>query len=48
VTWASPPSGVTDITDRSSGSVSRTFNQAGTYDFHCTLHSGMNGTVVVH
>jgi plastocyanin len=48
VTWASPPAGVQNISDRSSGSVAATFNQAGTYDYHCTLHSGMNGTVVVH
>jgi plastocyanin len=24
-----------------------TFNSAGTYDYVCTLHNGMNGTVVV-
>jgi plastocyanin len=48
VTWASPPAGVTNISDRSSGTASLTFNQAGTYDYHCTIHAGMNGTVVVH
>jgi len=48
VTWTSPPSPVGDITDRSSGSVPVTFNSAGTYNFHCTLHAGMNGVVVVH
>ena len=24
------------------------FDSAGTYAYHCTLHSGMNGTVVVN
>jgi len=22
--------------------------QAGTYTYHCTIHAGMNGTIVVH
>ena len=48
VTWGSPPAGVTNISDRSSGTASMTFNQAGTFDYHCTIHQGMNGTVVVH
>ncbi|HEX6909792.1 MAG TPA: plastocyanin/azurin family copper-binding protein [Longimicrobium sp.] len=29
------------------GSASRTFTAAGTYNYSCTRHSGMNGTVVV-
>lgn len=29
------------------GSASRTFGNAGTYNYTCTRHSGMNGTVVV-
>jgi uncharacterized protein YjdB len=28
--------------------VSRTFNAVGTFDYECTLHAGMEGTVVVH
>jgi plastocyanin len=36
-----------DITVRSSGSVARTFTTAGTFDYLCSLHSGMNGTVIV-
>lgn len=36
-----------NIPDRSSGSVARTFPAAGTYDYRCTRHNGMNGRVVV-
>lgn len=32
----------------SSASVSRTFATAGTFAYTCTIHAGMNGTVVVH
>lgn len=42
---AAPPGG--NIPNTSSGNVSRSFPTAGTYDYHCTLHSGMNGQVVV-
>ncbi|HEU4640980.1 MAG TPA: plastocyanin/azurin family copper-binding protein [Gemmatimonadaceae bacterium] len=37
-----------DIGNTSSGSVSRTFNQAGTFPYQCTIHPGMSGTVRVH
>ena len=30
-----------------SGSNSRTFDNVGTYEYHCSIHSGMNGTVKV-
>lgn len=32
----------------SNTTVSRTFNVAGTYNYHCTIHGGMTGTVIVH
>lgn len=28
-------------------SYTRTFSVAGTYNYHCTIHAGMNGKVVV-
>ena len=35
------------ITDRASGSPSRTFSRTGTYRFECTLHPGMTGRITV-
>jgi plastocyanin len=37
-----------NIADRSSGSEQRTFAQTGSFSYHCTIHAGMSGTVVVH
>ena len=48
VTWLTTPASVQNITDRSSGSVGVTLNQAGTYNYHCTIHPGMDGTITVH
>ena len=36
-----------NIPNTSSGSVSRTFSTAGTFNYTCTIHPGMNGSVVV-
>ena len=36
-----------NVPNTGTGSVQRTFPAAGTYNYHCTLHSGMNGSVVV-
>jgi plastocyanin len=49
VTWDSQPPGaaVADIPASSSTSVSRDFTIAGTYEYHCAIHSGMNGSILV-
>ena len=39
---------ITDIANFGTGSFQRTFPQAGTFDFVCTLHPGMQGNVIVH
>lgn len=48
--WDSPPFPIAGFAQGVSGS--RTFANAGTYNFHCEFHgaagSGMNGSVVVH
>jgi plastocyanin len=36
-----------NITDRNSGSASRTFAAVGRYPYTCTRHAGMNGAVIV-
>jgi plastocyanin len=43
---ANPPPGG-NIGNRNSGSEERTFPTAGSFGYHCTLHSGMSGKVVV-
>ena len=35
-------------TINSNGTYSRQFTAAGTYAYHCTFHSHMTGTVIVH
>jgi plastocyanin len=46
VTWDTANSPA-NIPDTGTGSVSRTFPTAGTFNYHCTIHGGMNGSVVV-
>jgi plastocyanin len=29
------------------GTFSRTFNTAGTFNYHCTIHPGMDGSIIV-
>ena len=36
-----------NINTTANSSVSRTFPTAGTYPYHCTIHSGMSGEVIV-
>lgn len=36
-----------DIPNTANASVQRTFATAGTFAYHCTIHAGMSGTVVV-
>jgi len=36
-----------DIADNANVSIQRTFNTAGTYNYHCTIHPFMTGKVVV-
>lgn len=47
VTFTTPgsPAG---LTDRSNTSASIDFTSANTYNYQCTLHPGMTGTVIVH
>jgi len=47
VTFAGVAGAPTNITDRTSGSVPKTFNTAGTFAYQCTNHGGMTGSVTV-
>jgi plastocyanin len=46
-TAAGAGDGTGDIADIGSGSHTRLFSTAGPYGFHCTIHAGMNGSLVV-
>ena len=48
VTWINPPASVSGSGDKSSGSFSVTLNTSGTYNYHCTFHAGMDGSITVH
>lgn len=48
VTFTGGSGAPSNIPDTGSGTVSRTFDAAGTFTYVCTLHGGMTGTVIVH
>jgi trimeric autotransporter adhesin len=49
VSFATTVSGTpANIGNTSNASVARTFTTAGSFPYQCTLHAGMNGTVIVH
>ena len=48
VTFDNPPASVPNSGDRSSGTFTVNFTTAGTYNYHCSIHSGMSGVVTVH
>lgn len=48
VTFANVSGAPGDIANRSTGSDSRTFNTAGTFNYECTNHIGMTGSVTVN
>lgn len=47
VTFAAVTGAPSNIGDHSTGSNQRSFGTAGTFNYSCTLHGGMNGSVVV-
>ncbi len=47
VTFTSGPGAPDNIPNTSNQTVSRTFNTAGTYNFSCTIHYGMDGVITV-
>jgi plastocyanin len=47
VTFAQATGAPTNVPNFSTGSASRSFPTAGTFAYQCTIHAGMNGSVVV-
>ena len=47
VTFATAAGAPANTGNFSSGTISRTFNTAGSYSYSCTNHAGMTGTVTV-
>ena len=48
VTWLTGPAALpANSSTMTTGTYQPTL-QAGTYTYHCTIHAGMNGTIVVH
>jgi plastocyanin len=37
-----------NIGDTTTGSATATFTTAGTFNYHCSIHPYMTGTVIVH
>jgi plastocyanin len=49
VTFDAPNAGTpAGIAVTSNATVSRTFTTPGSYAYHCEIHGGMTGTVIVH
>lgn len=48
VTFGGAAGAPSSVPTSANTNVSRTFNQAGSFSYTCTLHPGMDGTVVVH
>lgn len=46
VTFATVAGAPANIDNRNSGTVARTFDAAGTFNYQCTIHPGMNGKVL--
>ncbi len=47
VTFQSPPAPVANLATQASSSEARVFDTNGRYPYHCTIHAGMNGVVIV-
>ena len=47
VTWLTGPSAPTNSNTLSSPNTYQATLVVGTYTYHCTVHAGMNGTIVV-
>lgn len=47
VTFAAKPGAPDNIGDTANATVKRAFKTAGTFDYSCTIHAGMNGQIIV-
>jgi len=47
VSFASTTGAPQNISDQATGNAQRQFNTAGTFNYQCTIHPGMQGTVIV-
>jgi plastocyanin len=46
--WDNPPAPLQNVSARTTGTAVFTLPQPGTYNYHCTIHSGMTGAITVH